>query len=181
MEVEVSENEYSLVTRGADMMKHEGDSVFTSLQTVAQYVFNSLIPYVFLMDMSTFSEYTNPSLFNDGLQYPYASWRNGSAFDSRSKGYPFKSGWGHVISLFAILPCDSTVNSSSGSALLCVCVGLKRNGYDCYFQSLLERTQNSGSNEHGQREAAREHRQGVTAVVGCRDPDTGQVSYHRHP
>ena len=25
-----------------------------------------------------------------------ASWRNGSAFDSRSKGYPFKSGWGHL-------------------------------------------------------------------------------------
>ncbi|KAK4168734.1 hypothetical protein QBC43DRAFT_309578 [Cladorrhinum sp. PSN259] len=24
-----------------------------------------------------------------------ASWRNGSAFDSRSKGYPFKSGRGH--------------------------------------------------------------------------------------
>ncbi|KAI8961255.1 hypothetical protein F5Y11DRAFT_326818 [Daldinia sp. FL1419] len=25
-----------------------------------------------------------------------ASWRNGSAFDSRSKGYPFKSGRGHL-------------------------------------------------------------------------------------
>ncbi|KAL0472689.1 hypothetical protein QR685DRAFT_582840 [Neurospora intermedia] len=51
-----------------------------------------------------------------------ASWRNGSAFDSRSKGYPFKSGWGHSISLFAILPSDSTVNSSSGSVSLCVCI-----------------------------------------------------------
>ncbi|KHE83385.1 hypothetical protein GE21DRAFT_1352773, partial [Neurospora crassa] len=29
-----------------------------------------------------------------------ASWRNGSAFDSRSKGYPFKSGWGHLHVLF---------------------------------------------------------------------------------
>ncbi|EGZ67549.1 hypothetical protein NEUTE2DRAFT_76105 [Neurospora tetrasperma FGSC 2509] len=29
-----------------------------------------------------------------------ASWRNGSAFDSRSKGYPFKSGWGHLVLLF---------------------------------------------------------------------------------
>ena len=29
-----------------------------------------------------------------------ASWRNGSAFDSRSKGYPFKSGWGHPNKLF---------------------------------------------------------------------------------
>ncbi|KAL0466745.1 hypothetical protein QR685DRAFT_449990 [Neurospora intermedia] len=29
-----------------------------------------------------------------------ASWRNGSAFDSRSKGYPFKSGWGHLKFLF---------------------------------------------------------------------------------
>ncbi|KAK3498983.1 uncharacterized protein B0T23DRAFT_400686 [Neurospora hispaniola] len=28
-----------------------------------------------------------------------ASWRNGSAFDSRSKGYPFKSGWGHLVFL----------------------------------------------------------------------------------
>lgn len=25
-----------------------------------------------------------------------ACWRNGSAFDSRSKGYPFKSGAGHL-------------------------------------------------------------------------------------
>ncbi|KAF3803209.1 hypothetical protein GCG54_00013315 [Colletotrichum gloeosporioides] len=28
-----------------------------------------------------------------------ASWRNGSAFDSRSKGYPFKSGRGHFFCL----------------------------------------------------------------------------------
>ena len=27
------------------------------------------------------------------------SWRNGSAFDSRSKGYPFKSGWDHEVLL----------------------------------------------------------------------------------
>jgi hypothetical protein len=29
---------------------------------------------------------------------PQALWRNGSAFDSRSKGYPFKSGQGQVLS-----------------------------------------------------------------------------------
>ncbi|KAK3399537.1 hypothetical protein B0T20DRAFT_410210 [Sordaria brevicollis] len=43
-----------------------------------------------------------------------ALWRNGSAFDSRSKGYPFKSGWGHSVSLFGyFLVFDSTVNSHS--------------------------------------------------------------------
>ncbi|KAI2782744.1 hypothetical protein F4815DRAFT_462480 [Daldinia loculata] len=32
----------------------------------------------------------------DYSKFKTASWRNGSAFDSRSKGYPFKSGRGQI-------------------------------------------------------------------------------------
>ncbi|KAK3945348.1 hypothetical protein QBC46DRAFT_372009 [Diplogelasinospora grovesii] len=73
----------------------------------------------------------------------WASWRNGSAFDSRSKGYPFKSGRGQIkfffsfalhkkvfFSLFCLheLPSSSmynlatTLSFSSSSSSSCVTV-----------------------------------------------------------
>ena len=46
-----------------------------------------------------------------------ASWRNGSAFDSRSKGYPFKSGWGQFL-FFEDFPFVLGVSQSHGIDLL---------------------------------------------------------------
>ncbi|KAK0613300.1 hypothetical protein B0T14DRAFT_525986 [Immersiella caudata] len=49
-----------------------------------------------------------------------ASWRNGSAFDSRSKGYPFKSGRGQFI-YFCIFLCPDSVAFLDSSPLLRGC------------------------------------------------------------
>jgi hypothetical protein len=60
-----------------------------------------------------FCSYKYPSQANLQQQ---ALWRNGSAFDSRSKGYPFKSGQGHVY-LFAVLsfmtPEDAVIRNEA--------------------------------------------------------------------